>query len=204
MNPRGSVVELAAALCDIESVSGNEAAIADAVEAQLRSCAHLEVIRDGDAVVAMTRLGRERRVVIAGHIDTVPVNDNLPTRRELRDGVDTLVGRGTVDMKGGVAVQLALAVELVEPAVDVTWVFYDNEEVSGERNGLARARGAGRSAGRASNPGRCVGNSVRPRAGRHALAGRAGVGAARGWHTGFRAGANGFGGAGRDGASHGG
>lgn len=132
------MVELTAALCDLESVSGNEAAIADAVEAKLRACAHLEVVRDGDAVVAMTRLGRDRRVVIAGHIDTVPVNGNLPTRRERRDGVDTLVGRGTVDMKGGVAVQLALAVELVEPVVDVTWVFYDNEEVSGDRNGLAR------------------------------------------------------------------
>ena len=132
------MIELTSALCDLESVSGDEAAIADAVEAQLRACAHLTVIRDGDAVVARTDLGRERRVVIAGHLDTVPVNANLPTVRELRDGVDVLVGRGTVDMKGGVAVQLALAVELDAPSVDITWVFYDNEEVSGEHNGLAR------------------------------------------------------------------
>ena len=132
------MIELTAALCDLESVSGNEAAIADAVEAQLREGAHLTVIRDGDAVIASTSLGRDRRVVIAGHLDTVPVNDNLPTRRDVRDGVDVLVGRGTVDMKGGVAVQLALAVELEAPKVDVTWVFYDNEEVSGDLNGLAR------------------------------------------------------------------
>jgi succinyl-diaminopimelate desuccinylase len=132
------VIELTAALCDLESVSGDEAEIADAVEAQLRACWHLEVIRDGDALVARTTLGRDRRVVIAGHLDTVPVNANLPTTRGLRDGVEVLVGRGTVDMKGGVAVQLALAVELEAPSVDVTWVFYDNEEVSGDLNGLAR------------------------------------------------------------------
>ena len=138
IDPSGSVVDLTAALCDIESVSGNERALADAVEAALRACGHLEVIRDGDAVVARTALGRDRRVAIAGHLDTVPVHDNLPTRREVRDGVDVLVGRGTVDMKGGVAVQLALATRLAAPVVDVTWVFYDNEEVSGERNGLAR------------------------------------------------------------------
>lgn len=131
-------IELTRALCDIESVSGNEGPIADAIEAAVSGLAHLEVVRDGDAVVARTNLGRSRRVVIAGHIDTVPVNDNLPTRL---DG-DHLVGRGTVDMKAGVAVQLKLAAELVAPAVDVTWIWYDHEEVSSDLNGLGRlARG---------------------------------------------------------------
>lgn len=140
----GSVVDLTAALCDIESVSGNEGAIADAVEAALAGCAHLTVERDGDAVVARTSLGRPRRVVIAGHLDTVPVNGSLPTRRETRDAPDgsgrreVLVGRGTVDMKGGVAVQLALAATLAEPVHDVTWVFYDHEEVDSDLNGLGR------------------------------------------------------------------
>jgi succinyl-diaminopimelate desuccinylase len=128
------VVDLTRQLCDIESVSGNERAIADAVEAVLRAAPHLTVHRDGDAVVARTELGRDRRVVIAGHLDTVPVNGNLPTRIE----GDELVGRGTVDMKGGVAVALALAVELSDPIVDVTWIFYDNEEVEADLNGLGR------------------------------------------------------------------
>ncbi len=91
-------------------------------------------MRDGDAIVARTNLGRERRVVIAGHIDTVPVNANLPVREE--DGF--LIGRGTVDMKGGVAVALKLAAELVAPPVDLTWIWYDNEEVDSSLNGLGR------------------------------------------------------------------
>src|SRR6478672_6766721 len=133
------VVALTAALCDIPSVSADEARIADTIEATLRAHApHLELVRDGDAIVARTRLGRAQRVVIAGHIDTVPINDNLPTRRSVDDGVDTLWGRGTVDMKGGCAVLLALAVQLAEPAYDVTWVWYDHEEVASELNGLGR------------------------------------------------------------------
>jgi succinyl-diaminopimelate desuccinylase len=76
--------------------------------------------------------------VIAGHIDTVPINANLPTRFETIAGVEYLWGRGTVDMKAGVAVQLKLAAELAEPAVDVTWMWYDHEEVSADLNGLGR------------------------------------------------------------------
>ncbi len=133
------VVALTAALCDIPSVSADERALADTIEATLRTHApHLELIRDGDAIVARTSLGRAERVVIAGHIDTVPINDNLPTRRSVDDGVDTLWGRGTVDMKGGCAVLLALAVQLTDPAYDITWVWYDHEEVASELNGLGR------------------------------------------------------------------
>jgi succinyl-diaminopimelate desuccinylase len=138
LDPTESVVELTRQLCDLESVSGNEAAIADAIQAALAPASHLEVIRDGDAVVARTNLGREHRVVIAGHIDTVPVNGNLPTRHETEDGVDYLWGRGTVDMKAGVAVALKLAVEIAYPRIDVTWIWYDHEEVSADLNGLGR------------------------------------------------------------------
>jgi succinyl-diaminopimelate desuccinylase len=127
-------VRLTRALCDIESVSGDEGLIADAIEEFLRGCSHLEVTRDGNALVARTSLGRPHRVVIAGHIDTVPVNGNLPS--ELRG--DILWGRGTVDMKAGVAVQLRLAKDLVEPLHDITWIFYDLEEVEATRNGLGR------------------------------------------------------------------
>ncbi|HEX7536339.1 MAG TPA: succinyl-diaminopimelate desuccinylase [Dermatophilaceae bacterium] len=130
------VVTLTAALCDIESVSGDEGPLADAVEAVLRPLRHLQVTRDRNAVIARTTLGRSERVVLAGHLDTVPLTDppNLPTRRE----GDDLVGRGTCDMKGGVAVALRCAAALSEPVRDVTYVFYDCEEIEDTRNGLAR------------------------------------------------------------------
>ncbi|PWB97178.1 succinyl-diaminopimelate desuccinylase [Homoserinimonas hongtaonis] len=131
-------IEITRQLCDIPSVSGNEKAIADAIEHSLAGLEHLEVLRLGDAVVARTNLGRDRRVVIAGHIDTVPINDNLPTRFETIDGVDYLWGRGTVDMKAGVAVQVKLAAELTNPSIDITWIWYDHEEVSDDLNGLGR------------------------------------------------------------------
>lgn len=132
------VVSLTQALCDIASVSGDEKDLADAIEEALSRASHLEVLRDGDAIVARTNLGRPSRVVIAGHIDVVPIADNLPVRRMVIDGKDSLWGRGTVDMKGGVAVQLKLALEISSPNVDVTWVFYDHEEVDASLNGLGR------------------------------------------------------------------
>jgi succinyl-diaminopimelate desuccinylase len=127
--------ELTADLVDVFSVSGSEGELADLVEDALRPFPHLDVLRDGDAVIARTRLGRDRRVVIAGHLDTVPVNANLPSRL---DDHGILWGRGTVDMKGGCAILLKLAAELTEPVVDITWVWYDNEEVAAELNGLGR------------------------------------------------------------------
>ena len=138
LNPNADVVELTRAICDIESVSGNERELADAIEAALRQAPHLEVFRHQDAVVARTNLGRAKRVVIAGHIDTVPVADNLPTKLLNMERAHVLWGRGSVDMKAGVAVQLKLAVEVPEPNVDVTWIFYDHEEVDSTLNGLGR------------------------------------------------------------------
>ncbi len=135
---RASSIDITRQLCDMESVSGAERAIANAIQASLEGLEHLRISRHGDAIVARTDLGRTHRVVIAGHLDTVPVNNNLPSRFETIDGVDYLWGRGTVDMKAGVAVQLKLAAELVAPAVDVTWIWYDNEEVASELNGLGR------------------------------------------------------------------
>lgn len=132
-------VDLTAALVDIPSVSGSETAIADAVETALRAQAsHLEVVRNGDAVLARTNLGRDRRVVLAGHLDTVPINDNLPSRRSGSGDDAFLHGCGTVDMKGGDAAMLHLAAALDEPRYDLTFVFYDCEEVEAERNGLKR------------------------------------------------------------------
>ncbi|MDR0416198.1 MAG: succinyl-diaminopimelate desuccinylase [Propionibacteriaceae bacterium] len=142
LDPAADLADLFQAVVDVESVSGHETALADAVEAALRPYGHLRVSRHGDAVVARTALGRSRRVVVAGHLDTVPPAGNLPSRRESRDGVPVLAGRGTVDMKGGVAVQLALAAALAAPRYDLTWLFYDHEEVEAAKNGLARLAAA--------------------------------------------------------------
>jgi succinyl-diaminopimelate desuccinylase len=126
------VVSLTRALVDIESVSRNEQAIADTVEAALVALPHLAVSRHGNTLVARTELGRASRVVIAGHLDTVPLNDNLPSR--LEDGL--LHGLGTCDMKGGDAVILRLAATVPEPVHDVTFVLYDCEEIDSALNGL--------------------------------------------------------------------
>ena len=131
-------VDLTRAICDIPSVSGDEQTLADAIFAEIDPLDHLEVYRDGDTIVARTNLGRAQRVVIAGHIDTVPINANLPTRVIEQDGEPYLWGRGAVDMKGGTAVQLKLAAELVAPRVDITWMWYDHEEVDADLNGLTR------------------------------------------------------------------
>lgn len=125
---------LAAALVDVPSVSGCEGPLADAVEAALRAQPHLTVDRHGDAVVARTELGRRSRVVLAGHLDTVPIADNLPSRRV----GERLYGCGACDMKGGVAVLLRLAAAVRDPTHDYTVILYDNEEVDAALNGLGR------------------------------------------------------------------
>ena len=131
----GDPVELCAALVDVPSVSGDEKELADELERALREQApHLEVLRSGDAVLARTGLGRERRVLLAGHLDTVPIADNLPSRR---DG-HLLHGCGTSDMKAGDAVFAHLAATVTDPRHDLTLVFYDCEEVESDRNGLGR------------------------------------------------------------------
>jgi succinyl-diaminopimelate desuccinylase len=124
-------------LCRVPSVSRNETAIADLVEARLRDRApKLRLERVGDNVVARTDFGHDRRIVLAGHLDTVPPNDNAEPRR---DG-DTLHGLGSADMKGGLAVLLDLA-EMASgepPRHDTTFVFYEAEEIADEYNGLRR------------------------------------------------------------------
>lgn len=136
---RADPADLTASLVDVFSVSGQETKLADAVQAALTEQApHLEVIRNGDAVLARTNLGRASRVVLAGHLDTVPENRNLPSRRTGTGDEEVLHGLGTVDMKGGDAVFLHLAATLPEPKHDITFVFYDNEEVEATRNGLGR------------------------------------------------------------------
>lgn len=132
---RTDPVALTAALVDIPSESRNEKRIADEIEAALRAQApHFEVVRNGDAVLARTDLGRPSRVILAGHTDTVPAADNVPSR--LEDGV--LHGCGTSDMKSGDAVFLHLAATIAEPVHDITLVMYDCEEIESSANGLGR------------------------------------------------------------------
>ncbi len=125
---------LTAALVDIASVSGEEGPLADAIERALRRLPHLELTRHGNTLVARTTHGKQERVVLAGHIDTVPHAANFPSQWD-QERV-RLTGVGTTDMKAGVAVQLRLAATLTEPNRDVTYVFYDCEEVEVARNGL--------------------------------------------------------------------
>ena len=63
---------LTAALVDIASESFNEQEIVAVIEAELRACPHLTVDRIGDNLIARTMLGRDRRLVLGGHTDTVP------------------------------------------------------------------------------------------------------------------------------------
>ena len=130
--PTGDVFALTAALVDIASESFNEQEIVAVIEAELRACPHLTVDRIGDNLIARTMLGRDRRLVLGGHTDTVPANGNAGARIE----GDRMYGVGTSDMKGGLATMLELARTVTEPAIDLTYVFYAREEVAVIHNGL--------------------------------------------------------------------
>lgn len=146
LNPEQGVVSLTLELIDIPSVSGDETAIADAVEKALRQCEWLEVFRFRNNVVAKTSLGRPSRVILAGHLDTVPAADNAKALKILAGEVlpsdksvvpeDVLFGLGACDMKGGVAVAMRAATSISEPIFDVTYLFYECEEIESARNGL--------------------------------------------------------------------
>ncbi len=132
---QGDPTALTAALVDIPSESRHEQRIADEIETALREQTDgFEIVRNGDAVLARTNLGRASRVLLAGHTDTVPAADNLPSRRV----DDELHGCGTSDMKSGDAVFLHLAATIGEPAHDITLVLYDCEEIEASANGLGR------------------------------------------------------------------
>ena len=145
MNLPTDVAELTELLVNVPSISGDEAVLADAIELKLQTCSWLTVSRISNTIIARTNLGRDQRVVLAGHIDTVPAANNttaikvaaranLPTGEPVVE--DVIFGLGSCDMKAGVAVLLHVATEISEPNVDVTYVFYECEEVDSVRNGL--------------------------------------------------------------------
>jgi succinyl-diaminopimelate desuccinylase len=119
-------------LMAVPSVSRDEATLAGMVEDRLRACPLLEVDRVGDNVVARTVLGRDQRLVLAGHLDTVPPSTLEAPRLE----GDTVWGVGASDMKGGLAVMLELATAVRDPGVDLTWCFYAREEIGRDESGL--------------------------------------------------------------------
>jgi len=128
------VVSIAASIIDIPSESHDEQLLADLVESALSGSSHLSLVRHGNTVVARTELGRADRVLIGGHLDTVPAAGNLQHRL---DG-DRLYGLGACDMKGGLAIALWLAANVREPVRDVTYVLYECEEVASQFNGLQK------------------------------------------------------------------
>jgi succinyl-diaminopimelate desuccinylase len=128
------IATLTAALIDIPSESHHESDIADSVSAALSAVAHLEVIRIDNNVIATNHNSREEKIILAGHLDTVPVNGNLP---HSRNG-NVISGLGACDMKGGVAAALHVARHLVNPNRDLTFIFYEAEEVAAEFNGLKK------------------------------------------------------------------
>ncbi len=131
------LLDLTAKLVDVASVSYHEAHLSGLIESELRDVAHLEVTRIGDNIVARTLQGRPRRLILAGHTDTVPANGN-ETARVVGD---VLWGLGSADMKGGLAVMLDLALSVASPAMDVTYAFYAREEVAAADNGLLEVAG---------------------------------------------------------------
>ncbi|MBU6347412.1 MAG: succinyl-diaminopimelate desuccinylase [Actinomycetales bacterium] len=145
LNLQADVAQITEQLVNVPSISGNEAALADAIETQLRNCSWLTVTRISNSVIAQTNFGLPNRVVLAGHIDTVPAAQNteavlvsagqaLPTGEVMTEEV--IFGLGGCDMKAGVAVALKAALTISQPTVDVTYVFYECEEVDSSRNGL--------------------------------------------------------------------
>jgi succinyl-diaminopimelate desuccinylase len=131
-------VALTRALVDIESVSGNEKEIADAIEAVLAPMPHLSVQRMGNTLIARTDLGLGQRVVLAGHLDTVPIAGNFPSTVD----ASRIWGCGTADMKAGTALALHFAGTAPEPKYDVTYFFYECEEIEYQHNGLNKVAAA--------------------------------------------------------------
>lgn len=146
LNPHADIVAVTTDLVNIASVSGEENLIASSIFAALSDCGWLEVHRFQNSVIAKTNLNKASRVIVAGHIDTVPVADNakaklidagepLPSDGSVMTE-DVLFGLGSCDMKGGVAVALRAAASIQDPQFDVTYIFYECEEIESARNGL--------------------------------------------------------------------
>ncbi|MEN3282295.1 MAG: succinyl-diaminopimelate desuccinylase [Solirubrobacteraceae bacterium] len=116
-------------LVDIPSESRDEARLAAHALGVLRD-GGVDVREAGDSCVlaGATAHGERPLVLLAGHLDTVPAQGNLPGRR---DG-EAVHGLGAADMKGAVAVMLELALSGVGGdgfTVDLGYVLFPREEL---------------------------------------------------------------------------
>lgn len=132
MNINQELGKLTLDLVNISSVSQDEKSIADSIEKALQEYSHLKITRVNNSLVAQTNFGNKQRVVIAGHIDTVPANNNFPGKMTNSE----IIGLGSVDMKSGIAVALRLAAEITNSNFDITYLFYESEEIETKFNGL--------------------------------------------------------------------
>ena len=122
-------------LVALDSVSHREAALAALIESRLRTNPALDVERVGDNVVARTTGYHATRLLVAGHLDTVPGDASTACIVG-----DQLRGVGACDMKGSLAVMVELATEQTARSVELTWVFYAREEIGRGESGLLEIR----------------------------------------------------------------
>src|SRR6266576_6821832 len=117
-------------LVNIPSESGNEAQVHRYLEG---SVPLQTAFADGETLLYAKRSGKPL-VLLAGHTDTVPSQDNLPGRIE--DGA--VVGLGASDMKGGLAVMIELAhwAATADLAYDLALLFFPREELGPDENPL--------------------------------------------------------------------
>jgi len=123
------LAERTLALCEIRSPVGEEGEIAGYVARETGG------ERIGNAVVCGSVTGKRPAVILAGHLDTVPIQEgDFPARRSQ----GRIRGRGASDMKGALAVMIELwrSLPLAELPVELVLVFYDREEGPIAENGL--------------------------------------------------------------------
>ena len=129
------IAEFTLQLCNISSVTGDEGAISTWLEEWFKNLPQYEVVRVGHSF-ALRNSWRGRPIIaLVGHTDTVPAHPGDPEAS--RDG-NRLTGLGASDMKGGLAVMMALMEDIdVESCdYDLAFVFYDAEEGPFVNSGL--------------------------------------------------------------------
>jgi succinyl-diaminopimelate desuccinylase len=124
-------------LIDIPSPSRGEEAIAAHVSSILRG-GGVEVEELGDCcLVGGSRRRKERPfVILAGHLDTVPAQGNIPGSID----ANSVHGLGASDMKGSLAVMIELALAGVgqgeQGGVDFGFLFFSREELPADESSL--------------------------------------------------------------------
>jgi succinyl-diaminopimelate desuccinylase len=128
--PETALAARTLALVNIPSPSHDEALVYDYV----RGAVDLPRVHDDGESLLYAKRGGKPLVLLAGHTDTVPAQDNLPGRIES----GAVHGLGSTDMKGGLAVMIELAqwAEQADLAYDLGLLFFPREEVGPDQNPL--------------------------------------------------------------------